>query len=235
MTQPLSFIQQFLDRSIFHQIDRVMTVHGYAPDRSSFDLTNQNGKTAYRAALKAITDSQDEKFGIDLFGHSNTQFKGNKKTPRIVIVPYGFLPGDIGLDLTPQPLSNNGVIHNHTFPTQSSEYEVNIHVTGSSAIHMVILNAILSQAMSRRGYIPFWPTLELKTSGNIFYENIGSFDSTDRQEGVLEKVYRYILPDVYETECSVDEDNQIALIQEITLQLALQDLITLDEMVISNA
>ena len=108
-----------------------------------------------------------------------------------------------------------------------------MHIVGSTALHMVMQNALLSNALGRRGYIPVWPEILLQPAGNFFYENLGNFDSSNKQEGVIEKIYRFLFPDVYETECPIEED-AVALINEITLQIELEEVLMQDSLVVSN-
>ena len=213
----LSTIQQVLDRSIFHAILRVGIEYGYMVDRYAHDLTTNAGQASYKAALDAV--AADKGFAIEIISHSNSQYKGNKKVARIVIDPYGFIPGEVGLDSSISYVPDGeGGFDTCVLPNQSSEYEVNVHLVGANANQMRTMNALLAKAMQRKGYIPRYPTTTIQPNGNLFYENTGGFDASDRSEGVIEKIYRFLFPEVYEVDPLIS-DAGIAAIADIELEI----------------
>lgn len=220
----LSSIQEILDRSLFSAISRVCIENGYSPDRGDYDFNTEQGQIEFSNALDLCQTNKG--FSIEVISHSNSQYKGNKDIARIVIDPYGFIPGETGLDSSINHVKNeDGSFSRCNMPNQSSEYEVNVHVVGKTAEQIRVLNSIIAVALQRKGYIPKFPETSIQKSGNFFYENTGSFDSSDRSEGVIEKIYRFLFKEIYEIDPIIDEESSIAALASIELETKVCQLI----------
>jgi len=211
----LSDIQLVLDRSIFVALRTEAIEHGYYPNDPSIDFETEAGMDAYKAALTAI--KADKGFSVEILSHSNAQYKSDKKTARITIDPFGLLPSDTGLDTTPHYIKQeDGSYLKKQYPSKFSQYEVAITVSAQTAEQIRVLNALVANALGRRKYIPRFPATALAPSGNIYLENSDSYDDSDIKEGIIEKVYRYSLPEVIDK--GEDENVVIAALQQITLE-----------------
>lgn len=220
MPPVLSSIQQIIERSIYHAIRRKAVALGYTAEMTTSDTVGEAGREAYKAKVAAITLSKG--FSIEIFGHSSSQEKGIKEIARIVIDPYGFVPGDIGNDPTPfYTKQSDGSFTKSEATSMFSNYSVNIYITGHTAEQVRILNGIMGVALGKRGYLPRYPAIVKSKSGNLFYEQLDQYDDTDVTEGVIEKIYRYNFPDLME----VDLQNPvvIATLKQIDLELKYQE------------
>lgn len=219
----LSPTQLILDRSIEAALRRVAVDQGYSLSRATYDLTTEAGQNLYNADIKAIQTNKG--FAVEIFGHSNQQYKANKQVARITIDPYGFMPGDIGNDPSPYHVSNgSGGFTKVNAISKFSDYEVNIYISCNTAEQVRTLTALVSHALGKRGYLPKWPLTVKQVSGNFFYEQMDIYDDSDIAEGVIEKVFRYRLPEVFEI-AEEEDDVVIAAINQIDLDLVVNQLI----------
>ena len=207
---PLSNIQELLERSVFHKVRIECVDKGYLPDINSYPNTAA-GQIAWDAALAAIV--LDKGFAIEVFGYSNAQDKSTKKIPRIAIISQGFLPGALGGDLTPyfHP-AGNGTFNQLEMPPQTADYYFNVHLVANTVQQIRILQAILAIALPRRKYINTY-----EDSTTFFIQNIGFLSQDRAAEGIIEHVYSYEIPDMWETDPIVTATG-IAPLAEITIE-----------------
>lgn len=200
---PLSNIQERVERSIYESIRLEIVDKGYLPDIAddiSFPKTasgalTEAGNTAWRTAQQAIKDDTTKGFTIELFNFSSAQAKGLKQVPRIVIIPLDFVPGTLGGDETRYHTKNQADWSVARRPPQTSDFTVQIALVGNSAKQMRILKGIIQLAMPRRGYVKVYDNPD-----DVFLVLQQNFvNEPDNAEGVLEKLYLYEIPDLYET------------------------------------
>jgi len=212
---PLSNIQQLLERTIFEALREETVDNGFLPDITTFLPSTQPNYDAYQAAIDAVAISKG--FAIEIFGQASNHARGLKKIPRMVFEPQMFLPGALGGDSTRFYKSNGGGGFDAVLrPPQSANFFFNIHLIGNTAEQLRIMQAIVSISLPRRGYIKLHdPTMEFPTDQNIFVRTIAFQDMGNKEEEILEKLYRYEIPDAYE----IDDEflEAIAKMDEITL------------------
>ena len=84
---------------------------------------------------------------------------------------------------------------------------------------MRIMNAILALALPRKGYIPLWNTSPVQ---NVLTRYLTNNVVSTEQEGIIEHVYRYEIPDVWEIEDKLVNGN-VAPLAQITLRQVVGD------------
>lgn len=229
LNTPLADIQEVIERSVFEAIRKQCVAKGYTPDIAD-TLTYPDtpaGYTQYQTDLQAIWSQvpPDPTFPIEIFSNANNEYTGQKKAPRIVIVSQDFLPGALGGDSTRiyQRDTDSDPYTALVLPPQSADFHLNIHLVSQTVEQQRILNAILSNAIPRRGYIKRYTVAgdDLEFSGNLFIKNFGYVDVPGLYDGMMEKVFRYEVSDVWETECV--EDGTFAEIQEINVDINITD------------
>lgn len=216
--------EEIIEKSVYLSIENILLREGYIPNIKLFDIENADiniaraAQNSYDAAVKAIQVSKG--FAIELFGYTTNQDRGVKKVPRIVIDTEGFYPGSIGKDSTAQyKMNQTGTAYNKEFDGQkTSDLYFNIYLVANNVQQIRVLHGVLSESIPRWGYIPRYvdedTPFELVSDGNIFIEYISYNQSDDEDRGVIEKVYRYMTPDVVENLVRIDNTN-IAKIESI--------------------
>lgn len=220
----ISPTQAIIERSIQSAIRRVLIDQGLSLDRSNYDLISEGGQQSYNNDMQTIALSKG--YSVEVFNHSSAQFKGLKQIARVSIDPYGFMPGNTGNDPTPFFKKNeDGSFTKSILPSKFSDYEVNIYITGNTADQIRVLGGVISFAMGKRGWLPRYPEITRKKSGNLFYEQMDTYDDSDIAEGVIEKVFRYQFKDVFEI-AEQDDPDVVAAIREIDLDLVVEKILS---------
>lgn len=214
-TTPLVDIQEVIERTVFERIRQELVDKLYLPDITIYPDTPA-GWDGYNVAIKAIADGALG-FAIELFGAGVADFKGTKKVPRIAINSGSFLPGALGGD--PRRYFND-VGADFTAlvqPPQTVDYYVDFHLVANSIKQIRILNSLLSISVPRRGYIPFYND----ATNSFFAREIGYYNADNEDDGIIEKVFGYEIPDCWDAGEIIDETG-IAKINEITLNTNVQ-------------
>ena len=164
---------------------------------------DSTGKNEYNTAIQNIISVKG--FCIELFNVSNSQNKGLKKVPRIVILSNQSLPGSLGGSPDKFYTPNNGDILNPDYfitsnmPSETTDFSYDICLISNSAKQSRILHSIVALAMPKRGYIPFYNDPSKK-----FFINQFSYRSIpDTIEGIDEDIYMYQVNDIFETEDTI--------------------------------
>ena len=228
-TTPLTTIQDVIERSLFQDIRQELVDKGYLPDISDTVTypDTQVGWDQWETDIAAIVTSKG--FAIELFSGGSNASKGIKKVPRIVMESGSFLPGALGGD--PRRFFNDLATHYEALvtPPQTVDFYMNFCLVSNSIAQARILNAIIALAVPRRGYIP-WYNDATKT---FFARNINYYDRTDEDQGIIEHVWAYEIPDAWDHD-DIDyiipgalpgapgSTNIIAKISEITLNTNIQ-------------
>lgn len=210
-------IEEALERTIFHALRSKIVAEGYLPDINDFDTQNTNVQTAaisqkaYKAAIAAIVANKG--FAIEIFNNSVSQQRGTMKAPRIVIDTQAFLPGQLGHDTTLQySLGANDFnppdvdpqdfeIENYSgnrFVSMTSDFYYSVRLVANTTKQIRVLHGIMVSVLPRRGYIHWYGDSELRPSGNLLNRYVSNFDHSLLAEGIIEKVYRYEIPDAHE-------------------------------------
>jgi len=223
LNTPLADIQEVIERSVFESIRKHCVVKGYTPDITTYPNTSA-GYTQYKADLEALWSSPLG-FPIEIFNNQNNESLGQKQAPRIVIVSQDFLPGTLGGDSTRiyRRDTDSDPYTPLTRPPQTADFHLDIHLISQTAAQQRILNAMLSLAIPRRGYIKRYLVAgdDLEEHGNLFITNFGYTNLAGLYDGLMEKVFRYQISDVYETECI--EHEPISPITEIDVDISLDE------------
>lgn len=212
---PLSNIERLLERTIYEAL-RVETVDkGYLPDITTY-TQDQAGYDSFRSDLQTIISTKG--FAIEVFGHGSNLSRGLKRSPRMVIESQMFIPGQLGGDSQRFYIDKGTDYDAYKRPPQTANFFFNIHLIGTKATHIRTMQAIQAIAIPRRGYVSLHdPDNEFVDPQNIFVRNIAFVDLGNYDEGILEKLYRYEIPDVFEMDDELLET--VGKMDEITLEI----------------
>lgn len=207
-----------LERSIYEAL-RVKTVElGYTPDITQFNIDDPDINIAkvaqqqYNQKLKDIISNKG--FAIEVFGYAPNQDRGIKKAPRIVLQSEAYLPGTVGLDIAPQyeRVGDKYKIKKTTAIT--TNYYFTLHLISNTTKQHRVLHDIMVKSLPRIGYINLYQNDGQEEGDKVFIKYLSYYESDFLAEGIIEKVYRYEIPDIIDTEGEVEEGN-IVPIKEI--------------------
>lgn len=217
----LSNIQENLETSIHETIREVLVDNGYMVDlvpllQGAASTTDAAVISAYKAQTKTIKDTKG--FAIELYGVGSSQAKGEKEVPRIVIVSRNMVSGEVGLLNIPyntQDILAPDKLVEVVGPSELSTLKFDVHLISNNAQQDRVLTAILSRALGQRKNLLLLPSKEdyFLVQQNSFY------DLPDVNQGIIERIYTYDIPDVLTYEDIVK--TQVALINTIHLDICL--------------
>jgi len=216
---PLSNIQEIIERSLFEVIRQEIVDKGYLPDVSDTVTytDDQAGWDKWKADINTIVSSKD--FAIELFSTGSNEAKGVKKVPRIVLEAGNFLPGALGGDPRRYFVDGGPNWNAKITPPQTTDFYINFCIVGNTTAQARILNSILALSVPRRGYIPWYND----ATKSFFARFLNYYDRTNEDEGIIEHVYAYEIPDAWDQD---ERDDPlyptIAKISEITLNTNVQ-------------
>lgn len=185
---------QTILRSIYEAIRKEIVSNGYLPDADLYtDSLFDTEK--YFQDRSAIT--QTKGFWIDLFSESSARNKGMKDSVRIVLFLSRVYDGEIGAPVNVITAQDAGAAKEFRLgllPGKASNLIFAVHLLTSTSEQTFVLNAIISNALGQRNFIPVYDNLE----GQPFYIEQTSFGDLDNpMENLQEKVYYYTVPDVF--------------------------------------
>ncbi len=219
-TTPLSNIQEIIERTLFERIRQELVDKLYLPDISDTGTYPDTpvGWDAYEAAISTIAAGANG-FAVEVLSGGVADSRGTKKVPRIVINSGSFIPGALGSDPQRFFQENDGGADYSSLvaPPQTVDYYVNIHLVAGSVKQIRILNSLLSISVQRRGYIPFYND----PNQSFFARYIGYYDGDNVDEGIIEKVYGYEIPDCWDAS-NVVVKSDVSKMNEITLNTNVQ-------------
>lgn len=192
--------QEVIERSIYTALLNTAVKMGYSLDPEDFLPISPENAAKYEAAMKEIPPDQF----IYVFGTGNNQAKGAKKTPRIVVNSKGFFPGAVGM---PRQLlqKEEGIGFTATeFPYEALDQFIDIHLVASNQDHMRLLHQIMFWSIPQRGYLKPYTEDSFLFTGNIFMEVTNFYDRPVFSDGIMEKVYEFIIYD-----CIIGERDNI--------------------------
>lgn len=216
-------IEEALERSVFELLRKKTVSMGYLPDIEEFDIENNDmdisskAQEDYSKELNNISKSKG--FAIEIFNYANQQYYGQKKPPRIVIQTESFLQGQLGLDTTQKyKRDEDGKYRALQSESMLSDFYFNVHLVTNTTLQTRVLHQIMHEAIPRRGYIPWHNNDILKENNNLMVRYINMGDVGWPNEGIIEKVFRYEIPDAH----TVDNRiliTDIAAINNITVDI----------------
>jgi hypothetical protein len=214
-------ILEKLERTIFHRLRRCAVDNGYLPDIDLYDIENTDHNIAKAESIRYENDMADIRsskgFCVEVFSYSNNQSYGTKKVPRIVVETESFLQGQLGTDSTGQYLQNpDGTWNNLTSVSLLSDFYFNVKLICHTTEQHRVIHGIMVSSIPRRGYIPWYTEDHLLPSNNPLVRFISTFDISFVIEGIMEKVYRYEIPDAHEIDDIITKIN-VPPIKEIRL------------------
>lgn len=219
----LSNIEQALERTIFHLLRKKTVEFGYLPNIDDYDIENTNLNIAeaeterFNNDLIAITNSKG--FSIEVFNYANNQYYGTKKPPRIVVETESFLQGQLGTDTTLQYEKNgDGSFIAKQSVSLLSDFYFNVHLIANNVNEIRVLHEIMVQCLPRRGYVPWYNQDGLLPAFNLLVRYLSMADYSWTAEGIIEKVYRYEIPDAHEVDDKVIIDN-VSSIKQINVDI----------------
>lgn len=196
MAQEFINIIELIERSVFLNLLGAAVSMGYAVDVNDTDEYPKTalGQAAYDAAQQAIISSKG--FAVEVFSNSGMEFKGDKKTPRIVLISEGFWPGSRGLSPgVTYTAKNANTFSAIQYPTRSSRLFFRVHIVTERTSQFRILNGIVSVALPSRGYIANYTD----NTEKWFIEKLNYLEYSDIKSGISEGAYRFYIDDVLET------------------------------------
>ena len=192
---PLSNIQEVVERSLFHSIRRHCVGKSFTPNINDYPNT-PTGYDAYIAAFAPIITAKG--FAIEVFNSGPPTDRELKQVPRLVIDTQGFIPGSIGGDQSQKyRMDESGKYYGYITPPTTSDLYVNLHMVAGTPEQHRILNSILSLAIPRRGYVPFY-----NDENEVFFVQFLSYVPVREigSPGIMETIARYVCKDLIEVE-----------------------------------
>ena len=187
----LNDTQQVLERSLFEVIYAKTLAEGYTASLDGLPA-GEAGKVEYNRRLAVV--KADKGFAIEIFNYSPADDKGLKQVPRIVLATESFLPGDYGIDPSPQPVWNAETSKYDMQVGDSLSYNATMSccIVANSSVQLRTLIALVNTAIPLRGFIPY----QADPTNYFFIELDSNDDLGATKEGIIEKIYRYSVPDI---------------------------------------
>ena len=210
-------LEEAVERTIYHSLREEIVKRGYLPNIYDYDIENTDLTIAksenirYNIDLKAI--KVDKGFAIEVFNYSNNQSYGDKEVPRIVIHTDSFIPGSLGLDPGRKYEKNvDGSFKVLKSVEMVSDFYFSLNLVANTVSSMRQLHDIMANVLPRRGYIKWYQDNGLRPYSNLLIQYLASADVSFLSEGIMEKVYKYMIPDVHEIDDKTIYDNIPAII-----------------------
>lgn len=212
MPAQLSNIEEALERTIFHLLRKKTVEFGYTPDIDDYDVENTDTSIAVSESERFKNDLSiihtTKGFAIEVFNFANNQYYGTKKPPRIVVETESFLQGQLGTDPTPiYQRQTDGTFNTVQQVSMLSDFYFNVHLIANYVKEIRILHEIMVQCLPRRGYVPWYNQNGLQPAFNLLIRYISMADYSWNAEGIIEKVYRYEIPDAHEVDDTIINTN----------------------------
>lgn len=218
------FIEALLERSVFHALRLETVKRGLVPNIDDYDIENPSNAikrtetVRYEADLKQIVSNKG--YAIEIFNYSNNHAYGEKKPPRIVVQTDAFLPGDLGTDPSGEKVkTEDGSYEVKKSVDILADWYFNIHLVSNSTNQVRELHDIMATVLPRRGYMKRYTDTTLRPFSNLFVTYLSNADVSFINEGIIEKVYRYVITDVHEIDDKIISEVNIPPIKQINIAL----------------
>ncbi len=195
-------IEAMLERTAYHRIRKASVQLGFSLDIDNYDLENIDNQIfkaeteKYNNDLKAL--QEDKGFAVEIFGSSNNQSRGTKAVPRIVVQTESFYEGELGLQTADNYVKQEDGSYKFAENVSiTNDWFFNIHLVANTQEQLRVLRSILIMALPRRGYINWYTDNELQPTQNLLCRYLTQHNLDWEQEGIMEKVYRFTIPDVH--------------------------------------
>lgn len=188
--------QEIIERSVYRALLDVAVKLGYSVDPNLYQPPNKDNEARF------LKDCNKLKKLVTIYGTGNSEAKGSKITPRIVVNARGFYPGAIGM---PKELieAEAGIgFMAYESPYETIDQQIDVHLVAGNQEDLRLLHQLMFWSLPQRGYIKPYNEEKPLFSGNIFIENVNFYDSPNNQMGILEKVYQYVVKD-----CLLENNN----------------------------
>lgn len=224
----LTDIQERVERSIYETLRQVLVEQGWWPDLKLFQppygvpplayMDRAEATAKFNEAVQNIVTAKG--FAIELFGASGMQSKGEKRTPRIVVLGRRALPGDLGTPPTTY-IKNGNIYDMYKLPYTTSLIEVDIIMSSSYVKQDRIMAAITAAALSTRNYLDFYDA-QPNSNERFFIKETFARGGVDYDQGTTDKILTYQVSDLYIAPNKLIKSN-ISPIKEIITELSIQN------------
>lgn len=207
--------QIVIERSIYSAVLSRAIELGHSLDPENYlPISNEN-------ILKFDTDKaeieKNHKPFISVYGSGNNNSKGEKLTPRIVVSPKAFYPGDVGLPKYSKEKNEIGNWLVSEFPFEAIHQIVDIHVVASNISDLRLLQTILHTSIPQRGYIKPYNEPALLKEGNIYIELVNFAKLAEGDSGIMENVYSFEIRDILLE--NIKQVDEVTPIKDISILL----------------
>lgn len=184
--------QEIIERSVYSALLTTAVTLGYTLDPQKYLPVSAENEAKYKSDLANL---QNKPF-VGIFGTANNQSKGQKITPRIVVNAKGFYPGAIGMpkEILEKSEELGGWI-GREYPYEALDQYIDIHLVANTQEDLRLLHQILFWSIPQRGYIKPYTEDQFLFSGNIFLEVVNFYDTPNLANGVMEKIYEFVIFD----------------------------------------
>lgn len=207
--------QIVIERSVYSCLLNEAISRGNSLNPENYLPMSPDTSQRFRVDKKAIEDNH--KPFISVFGNGNNNSKGEKLTPRIVVSPKGFYPGDIGLPKYSKEKDEIGNWLVSEFPFEAIHQIIDVHVVANNISDMRLLQSILHHALPQRGYIKPYNVEVQQKDGNIYIELVNFAKLPEGDTGIMENIYSFEIRDTLLEE--VKQVDEISPMTDISILL----------------
>lgn len=207
--------QIVIERSIYSAILNRSIALGHSLDPEDYLPLTEESKLKFNTD-KGNIEKNNKPF-ISIFGSGTNNSKGEKLTPRIVLAPKGFYPGDVGLPKFSKEKDDTGKWLLSEFPFEAIHQIVDVHVVANNISDLRLLQSILHTSLPQRGYIKPHYSPTLLKEGNIYLELVNFARLAEGDTGIMENVYSFEIRDTLLEE--VQQVDEVSPIKDISILL----------------
>lgn len=220
--------QEIIERSVYLSILNTSIKHGLSINPENYLPPTVESEARYKADVENIKASG--KPYVMVFGAGNSQSRGIKEVPRIVIEPQGFFPGDIGFDKESIDRDENGdFLVSESNYSETVDQFINIHLVSNNIEDNRLLHNVLSSSIPQKGYIKPYNHENKPFTGNIFIILSNFFNLNDNDKGIIEKVYQFTIMDTVLEELFIPTGETHVPIKDISILLNELDKININK------
>jgi len=184
--------QEIIERSIYQAILERLKSEGLTLDPSDYLPVTQSTIAQFKSDREAIIKAKG--LFISLFGTGNSQSRGEKTTPRIVVDMGGFFPGEMGLGEKVIEKEDDDFVISET-PFEAIDQIIDVRLVYNNVSDGRLLHKVLHSSIPQRGYLKPYNLESKPFDGNIFIYVSNYFSSDDVDKGINEDVYQFMIKD----------------------------------------